>query len=583
MNSWLISSAHNSRVLGDGFISVVDDQKEFILHRSICFELHHFVLGGWFIQTGYWQLRDCFVNEFSKYSNEEVIEYLLINHPSDFPKMLKGIFTLVIFYNGKFHVLNDSLGLSRIYFSNNETFFLANSIHILRKFGCCQKMDRKSYISRLQFGRDVSDIMPFADVSKTIWGEYWTLELPIKRECYFHPMSLYNEEIKFNDIEVFRNLLIRNLDEFEKRSGLCRHAVTLTGGKDARTALALLSLETRQVVGLTYGNVNSKDVIYSKKLSNFENLEHFIVDGSNWSSRDILKIWRELFCLDSASISHHRAIRFFALNELYNLNGPCSIWSGYMGGEWLMGIYKDGLVFKDWLMKWVESGMDWTQLFHMEDGVPMDLLSSFSFPEGWYNSRRRREFAVMCEIGIKHHQQDIEIATLLGLTPQPFMLDVDWLKMIFESRFSFVHQNNQTRNLLKRWSLYELNVKLQSILRPEWNDIVFGKKGNYTPRDFLRGPLIWSLKKSLNYFMDNQKFKSSFSYGQEWNLATSEILLKMLEDSNFNFFTMSEKQDLLRQFTQYSSEHYSQEKTYQNLYPAISLYLLFERHNGNFL
>ena len=578
MNSWLISRFKKNLIEKEGFLSFPDENREFILFCSQSQSLNKLSNGGWYIQNGYWQLRDSLVSEYSELSNEQLIEYLLTNFSSDYPKMLKGIFTLVIYFNGRFQVLNDNLGLSSIYSTNEGDFFLSNSIRYLKDFGCIKNLNHKSYLSRQRFGRDLGGITPFETISRNIWGEHWELDFSVKRQLYFHPMSLFNEEKKEIPFHEFGSLLKRNLCEFEKRSGIIQNTVTLTGGKDARSALALLCSQKKDVVGLTYGRAESKDVIFAKKLSSFEGIDHLVVDGSNWNAQELLMIWDEIYSLDSTIISHHRAIRYFALKELHALYGPCAVWTGYMGGEWLMGIYRDNLVFKDWLMDWVESGAGSQSLSEQNMIESAEINEYFSFPSEWYESKKRREFAVMCEIGIKHHQQDIEIAMQLGLSPQPFMLDVDWIEMIFKSQFSFVHQDNQSKNLLKRWSLYELNVNLQAAFKPEWNNMVFGKKGNYTPNDFLRGRVIWSIKKCLNYLTDRIGYPPSFSYGYAWHSATLELLDEMIEDSRFTFFGVAEKKSFKVELCKFDWSRYSQERSYHPISQAISLYLIFKRY-----
>lgn len=577
MNSWLISGFKNNLKEKEGYLSFPDENNVFTLFCSQSQSLNKLSNGGWYIQNGYWQLRDTLVNQYAELTNEQLIEYLLTNFSSDYPKMLKGIFTLVIYFNGRFQVLNDNLGLSSIYSTNEGDFFLSNSINCLKDFGCIKNLNFKSYLSRKRFGRDLGGITPFEKISRNVWGEHWDLDFSVKKKLYFHPMSLFNDKQEVA-VHEFESLLRRNLCEYEKRAGIIQHAVTLTGGKDARTALALLCAHQKDVVGLTYGRPESKDVIFAKKLSSFEGIAHLVLDGSNWDTQDLLMIWDEIYSLDSPFISHHRAIRYVALKELHSLHGSCAIWSGYMGGEWLMGIYRDNLVFKDGLMDWVEKGEESQTVGEKGIFNSAEVNECFSFPNEWFKNKKRREFAVMCEIGIKHHQQDIEIAMQLGLSPQPFMLDVDWIEMIFKSKFSFVHQDNQSKNLFKRWSLYELNVKLQAALRPEWNNMVFGKKGNYTPNDFLRGRVIWSIMKGLNYLTDRNRYPPSFSYGYAWHTATLQVIEEMTEDSRFTFFDESEKESFKEEFSKLDWSRYSQERSYHPISQALSLYLLFKRY-----
>ncbi|MBK7490507.1 MAG: hypothetical protein IPI74_12100 [Bacteroidales bacterium] len=71
-------------------------------------------------------------------------------------------------------------------------------------------------------------------------------------------------------------------------------------------------------------------------------------------------------------------------------------------------------------------------------------------------------------------------------------------------------------NPFRRHSLFRINMGVQHILCPELDTVPFGKRGTYNIREYLRGPLAWSLVKGYRYLNDRIKYPPSFSYGKEY-------------------------------------------------------------------
>jgi hypothetical protein len=149
------------------------------------------------------------------------------------------------------------------------------------------------------------------------------------------------------------------------------------------------------------------------------------------------------------------------------------------------------------------------------------------------------QFIWMFEIGVLHHAQDIELAAVEGAYPYPFMMDVDFIQKLFRSKYSFFFQDHSTRNLLKRWKLYEWNIRIQQSLMPQWGNVPFGKKGEYTPNVFLKGSLFWSIYKAVHYLFEKKSYPSSFSYPEEWRAMYLEFF-QLAEESGVPFYSKSD-------------------------------------------
>ena len=131
-------------------------------------------------------------------------------------------------------------------------------------------------------------------------------------------------------------------------------------------------------------------------------------------------------------------------------------------------------------------------------------------------SEKMQAFYGIFEIGIPHHSQDVHLSAGYWDYPYPVFLDIDFLEMLFRSRYSFLHKDNSSRNLLKRHGLYSLSMQLQHLLYPGLDLVPFGKRGTYNTREYLMGPLSWSAVKGFRYVSDRKKYPPSFAYGDTY-------------------------------------------------------------------
>jgi len=143
--------------------------------------------------------------------------------------------------------------------------------------------------------------------------------------------------------------------------------------------------------------------------------------------------------------------------------------------------------------------------------------------------KKGMQFNSLFEIGVLHHSQDIQIAQQYLNYPLPFFLDFEFVSALFSSQYSFLYKNVETKNLLKRYSLFEFNLKLQHLFYPALDKAYYAKKGTYNTSEFLKGPLYWSAIKAMRYFMERKKYPPTFSYGYSYvsflNKYLNEIAL----------------------------------------------------------
>jgi hypothetical protein len=466
---------------------------------------------------------------FQGYEGHALVNELYIRYGRSFTGHVKGCFLVVIMSEGATEIFVDHLGLSRaFYHSAGGRFLLSGSVDRLRAAGAGMTPDGTSLAMQALFHRVPSRYTVFRDVFKTTHADYFRLEGgKVHHDHYFSPAELIKDERRHEDIPVeqFAGLLRDNTVNFNRYLRPLSTLITLTGGKDSRTLLAALLGAGINPVGLTYGSSRSRDAVYAAMVAAATGTKHIIIDppvSPGWFAEEA----RAIIEGGDPEINIHRSHRHYAFESVPAPGRQTAYLAGYMGGELLMGIYYDDLIFTNFI-KEIWSGAEAGQAAEGRLGGYF-VRSGPYVTESVLNridemactdrdlSPGMREFMGLFEIGVPHHSQDIALASRYWDFPYPAFLDIEFLMLLFRSRHSFLFKESGTMNPAKRHGLFELNMKVQHLLYPALDKVPFGKRGYYSNSEYLRGPLYWSLVKGWRYFTDRRKYPPSFIYGREY-------------------------------------------------------------------
>lgn len=469
----------------------------------------------------------------------ELVSELFRKHGENFIDYVKGFFCIVLIYKEQIYVFNDQLGLNKFfYFQFGETIFISNSYKMLYQ----QRGDNdkninpsaiclKALLNREMNGQTIIDGIFFSQPATCVSIQ----KKKVTITKYWDHRTVRNSQNPDDSYQFFGKFLKNNVENFHQAFNPQTVAITLTGGKDSRTALCALLASGIKPFGITYGTPTSKDAVYAGKMAKAAGIDHAIVSPektSQWFEQAAMDIIR----LDNPLINIHRSHRLSAFNHLHHLLGKdTAYYGGYLGGELLMGPYYDDLIFTRFVTDTWDTGM-------IADNIPEILHGKFVKPPknlhgltdhlsaiqtlNIQNSKEEMQFNGLFEIGILHHSQDLFMAGKILKYPIAFFLDLDFMCRILSSVYSYENKKNiRTANLIKRYGLYEFNLNLQHILYPALDHVPFAKKGSYNTKEFLKGPYYWSFVKALRYLLDHKKYSPTFSY----NEAYKEFILKYLK------------------------------------------------------
>jgi hypothetical protein len=486
---------------------------------------------------------DCF-EKYKPYSPHKLIQVLFCKYGKDFIQMVKGVFTLIIFDKNEVLVFNDQLGINKCFFYIlGDHFIISNNYKNITDLIKQPSLDFQSiarnslfhhYISGNTFIKGIEYLTPASCVV--------IADGKIRRKQFFNYSDLRNsiqKELTYNDFASQLKILINNYLDYLNPGKI---SITLTGGKDSRTILAGLLSLGKNPFTFTYGNPESGDAFYSAKIARGLNLDYDIlnpVPDEKWFEAYYSKIIN----LNNPLINVHRAHRLFSFTELKARVGEDTIFfGGYMGGEMLMGLYYDDLIFTSSLRKYwkglgsIESIVldsleyNFIERENVDVNNLIESISALSFINE--SERKMWHFHAAFEIGVLHHSQDINLGMKLIKYSVPFFIDVDFLELLFQTKFNLIYQDNQSKNPFKRYELVDFNLNIQHILYPALDKYYFAKKGYFNTKEFLGNKAKLTFLRAYRNYTSHHNFKPTFSYGKSYKNFIYSELIKIRENSN---------------------------------------------------
>ena len=494
--------------------------------------------------NGYIQPRNKYFEKYRSLNKFEFIDKLYKDYQEKFIEYIKGNFIIILIKNDSIDIFTDHFGLKQCYIhQKNKYFAITTNVKLFKEIDIDLELDAENLAVKSLLHRIPGDKTQFKYIKKTKPASHVKISnSSIKIAQYWTPDNLLkltgniNYEYSLNDFAELIKTNFKNFLTFQKPN---KHTITLTGGKDSRTGLAALKKNGITPYGFTYGNPNSRDAVYAKKLADKICISHNIFKPPD-TKIYFDEMANELISFGNPDISLHRSHRLYAFKEMYEQIGNRSAYyAGYMGGEFLMGIYYDNLIFTKFLTDfWDNSELhpDETILndyFHHTDAISIDELNTQIANLRTFDSElsfKERQFYGIFDIGIPHHSQDVFLASKYFYFVYPFFIDIDFLEALFQSRYSFFFTDNKTKNLFKRYQLFEFNLNLQHLLFPDMDSVPFGKRGSYNSIEFLRGKYYWTAVKAIRYLLQRQKYPPTYVYGQSFRNFLLQHLKALNED-----------------------------------------------------
>lgn len=508
-------------------------------------------------------------NDYKHLNYIEFIEELYQVHKLDLINYIKGTFTLIIFIEDKIYIFNDRHSLKKFFiYKNGNDFFISNSLKVIsEKFTLTPSNENIAIYCLLEHFVDgmtlFEEVTYSKPASKLIVDEMGSLTF----ENYWLPAELLNKEIKDYSFEAIAQNWLDIIKGYLDYLDPEEVTMTLTGGNDSRMVLAGLLANDLKPNAFTFGNPESSDGVVAKEIADKVSLNYnnYFVDKptsvwfKNYSSK-ILQFGNSL-------INVHRAHRLDAIEKEINTN-PSSqmIFGGFMGGDYTKGIIYDDYITAKLMRLWKYSSKVDVEIvkdilleahFNIEilelDNI-MNRLRKLPYLDKESKTIEREFLYVFLVVGATHDWQDTNIfSTEINYVVNPFM-DIDFLELLFSSKYSMLQKNNSEDNFIKKINYPALAVNTSHLLAPELSSIKYAKKAFYTNEEFLGNKISYISKRIFRY-RSRKKYPQNFPYSDWISKYIEKILFS--EDLDLNkFFNLTELKNEFDESVHQTTEDY---------------------------
>ena len=205
---------------------------------------------------GYVLTRNSIYKEYINKSQIEIFRELYSKYSDGFTNYIKGLFSIVIVDRGTIKIFNDQFGVNKFFYSTDgNKFCFSNSYKTIAAVTGLHKLNSEALATKALLNREVSGHTLLSNIYYSVPAT----KVVIKRNAvsvskYWDLSLLLNNGNAQFEIEYFANVFKENIDNYHQSLKPQKTALTLTGGKDSRTALTALLSYGIEPVGVTYGN-----------------------------------------------------------------------------------------------------------------------------------------------------------------------------------------------------------------------------------------------------------------------------------------------------------------------------------------
>ena len=489
---------------------------------------------------------DCF-GRYQEYKAEELIAALFDKFGFSFIHHVKGSFVLLLIIENKIYLYTDRIGLKRCFYMNKGYFQISNILKLLTET-IDLELDMDSIVLLSLMHHFIDSRTVFKDIKYTLPASFVEIGDIVSSKTYWNLDSLLNLERKNISYNNFAEILIQIAESYINYFKPKRISMTLTGGMDSRTILATLFKLGIKPYTFTFGSPLSADVSIGKKIAedfNFEQNNHYEQDPtSEWYAR----LTEEIIEKGNSLVHIHRAHRLDAIKKELALHSDIDmLLVGSMGGEGIRGLHYDDLIVTDFVRRIYAKNAEFDRLikekstdyFLRSDKINQEKVSSILKQQRYFQREsKKNEFFILFDLVAGLHDiQDISLYSCYIKYVVPLFMDIDYLNVLFSSKYSMLNKEKTSKNPLKKLRVPEVHCNLIRILWPQLCNVPFSN--GFSPQEYLRGPLFYFFARSLSRLF-GKKYPSNFLY-TDFFIQFTQRHLDALDDPNINRFYNIEK------------------------------------------
>lgn len=492
---------------------------------------------GYLLIDGYLLPRTAHHSRYARMEPAQLAVQLYNEYGDGFIEYIKGSFIIVLVIPGRgFSIFTDRLGLRKVFYFYREDggdFILSNRFHsiagnvetkpdvtaVALEALMHHYIDGTTFLEGIRYSSPASRIVGDESGRTLSFHTYW--------DCT-RLLDLETADISPGEMAGEFKTITRNYIDYLKPGKV---SVTLTGGLDSRTILAALLNIGIRPHAFTYGHPESLDVATALEIAGKCDLKyhnHYVQPTAGWFSQQS----EEIVDKGDSITQLHRAHRLAAIRMETEAHPDTDmVMGGYMGGEYIRNFYYDGVTVPGFVKSWLHGQGDKRELIRdtLEErflGPPTvdtdriyDVLAAQPYFNDSTESLKVREFFLtFLLLAGTHHSQDLHLFGHFIKYPVPVYLDIDFLHLIFRSRFNFLNgadnPGSRYKKYMKRIKGAELYCEFIENFSPVLAGIPFAKKGYYSAHEYVTNstPLL-TAKRVKRYALNRRETPANFALG----------------------------------------------------------------------
>lgn len=474
-----------------------------------------------------------FKDVFSERKNGELVVYLYKKYGEKFIQYLKGTFNLIVLKNGKFKLYNDHIGLKKFFiYEANSEFLISSDINYITRNKELQ-LDKTGLAVNSLFHHFTGGVTLYKNVRTSPNASEITFSDKLETEVYWSYKELAEFERQNLSFDNFADKITHITKGYLDYIGSDKISMTLTGGMDSRTILALLLKLGYKPNTFTFGRGVSADVEAAKKIAKSFNLKFNNYAVPNPTSEWYDSLTDEIVEMGNPLIHIHRAHRLDAIKKEIEHNPDVKVlFTGAMGGEGIRGLHYDNLIVTNFVKR-LHQGDDNTIMnevlydyFIDQDKIDIDDVHGVVKKLNYFSDDRKlNEFYVLYElVASLHDYQDLTIYQNKLPYVISIFLDIDYLEMLFSSQHSLFDKDNLAGNQFKRINIPEVHCNLiDRIYRPLSK---FKFVNGFSPREFLTNKYYYLFLRAVRKKF-GKKYPPNFPYSDWYHSFIAENFNKL--------------------------------------------------------
>jgi asparagine synthetase B (glutamine-hydrolysing) len=457
-------------------------------------------------------------NGFSFYSNHSAkieSQWLRLDHTQNHlynneakknakvPDLYDGNFILLRLTQDTFTIYSDPFGIKKFfYWLNGDEFIISGDLKTITRIVDAKLSAENIAVYALTY-HFIGGLTAFQNIYYNKPGEVIEFKNgKLSFSYYWDAGNLLKVEKRQISIKEITDKLITIIEKNIHDQPGKRISLSLTGGADTRNLLSVFLRLGIKPHLYTYGNPHSADCVKAKAIAHGLGLEHAIHD-IDMTAMQFEEYARRIIRLGGGLASIHRVHRLMAVERERQYAEVMFL--GTLGGEFIKGVSEDdyivpSIIYENWHRPQISTELivDYCRRKALQTrNIDLEIISDFFNRQPFFNGDviSRKLYSLSYLTASLHDAQDVNLyRTVMDEVYTPF-LDVDYLKTVFASRFSFDNKERKKNRYLKR---IENPVYASNFLKQVYSPLLhFEYSGNHKPSEVLFNKYTAAVIKSI--------------------------------------------------------------------------------------